>query len=72
MREPKCNTCRNARMIISENVPRYACTLSGVKPLRCMANDDYYKPIIGPNDFENNRSFEDALRKAIKKFERKT
>lgn len=69
MREQKCDSCRNARPVISENGIHHICTLSGTKALRCMVNGDYYIPIIRPEDIAKDRAFKDALRKAINDFE---
>lgn len=69
MRELKCDTCRNARPIVSENGVHCICTLSGTKPLRCMANDDFYIPIVRPEDIAKDRAFKEALSKAVNEFD---
>lgn len=65
MHEPKCDTCINARPIVSENGLHYTCTLSGRKPLLCMADDRYYEHIIRPDDIANAREFGKRLSQAI-------
>ena len=70
MRNPKCDSCQNARPIISENGIHYICTLSDTKALRCMANDDFYIPIVRPEDIAKDRAFKETLRKAITDYEK--
>lgn len=69
MRTHKCDSCANARPIISENGLHHICKLSGTKVLRCMANDDFYIPIVRPEDIAKDRAFKEALRKAVAEFD---
>ena len=65
MRTQNCDSCANARPIISENGIHHICTLSGTKLLRCMANDAFYIPIVQPEDIAKDRAFKEALRKVL-------
>lgn len=71
MRELRCDSCMNARPVVSENGIHHICALHITKSLRCMAGDDYYEPIIRPENITASRAFEEALRKAIRKYEKK-
>lgn len=46
----KCNTCANARPIISENWYHYTCMLSDQKGVDCLMNDyKYWETLITRN-----------------------
>lgn len=46
----KCNTCANARPIISENEYHYTCMLSDRKGVDCLMNDyKYWETLITRN-----------------------
>ena len=70
MRNPKCDSCRNARPVISENGIHHICTLSDTKALRCKANDAFYIPVVRSEDIAKDRAFKEALRKAITDYEK--
>lgn len=44
----KCDTCKNARSIISENGLHYICGLTNHKAMNCIRGErDYYEDSIG-------------------------
>lgn len=65
MREPKCDSCLNRRPVVSENGLHYCCSLSGTKPLYCMADGRHYKSIITADELASCEDLRNAVAKAV-------